>query len=597
MDPIMNSFSREQMEYIVELFNPCMDDYLYVFDLQKDCYKISKHATERFLLPGDNFDDAAKAHHTFVYSEDQSRLDDEFRRIMSGEIVFHNMHYRWLDRAGKPVWINCRGRVLNDADGKPHFLVGCINEIGQKQKADNVSGLLGESSLSAYVEQFEDGLPDGFFLRIGIDDFRDINGDFGMEYGDYILKSTADCIAENIKPSQRLYRILADEFMVVDFSGGDMEAATELYKNIRKSLDTFIEENGYKSVFTISAGAVDTAETSGTYENIMKLSEYALNTAKDQGKNRCYIYMQEDYDVFLRKKQITRQLHHAVNHGFEGFETYYQPIVDTKTRRLVGAEALMRFSMPERCEDGETKKEAVCVGEDGHDADEKVHWERISPVEFIPLLEETGLIIPAGKWMLHQAISTCSRWQKYIPNFRININLSYVQVMKSRVLTEILTALRLYGLEPSAVGIELTESGYLDTNTHFQKLWDGLKKNGVLVILDDFGTGYSNLHCLGDLRPNYIKIDRSFTLKALNNQYEHDLMTQIITMTHKLDLTICVEGIETEDEFAKISELDPDYIQGFLFGKPQPAEEFYENLIKPAIAACGTHEVSAQSVS
>lgn len=597
MDPIMNSFSREQMEYIVELFNPCMDDYLYVFDLQKDCYKISKHATERFLLPGDNFDDAAKAHHTFVYSEDQSRLDDEFRRIMSGEIVFHNMHYRWLDRAGKPVWINCRGRVLNDADGKPHFLVGCINEIGQKQKADNVSGLLGESSLSAYVEQFEDGLPDGFFLRIGIDDFRDINGDFGMEYGDYILKSTADCIAENIKPSQRLYRILADEFMVVDFSGGDMEAATELYKNIRKSLDTFIEENGYKSVFTISAGAVDTAKTSGTYENIMKLSEYALNTAKEQGKNRCYIYMQEDYDVFLRKKQITRQLHHAVNHGFEGFETYYQPIVDTKTRRLVGTEALMRFSMPERCEDGETKKEAVCVGEDGHDADEKVHWERISPVEFIPLLEETGLIIPAGKWMLHQAISTCSRWQKYIPNFRININLSYVQVMKSRVLTEILTALRLYGLEPSAVGIELTESGYLDTNTHFQKLWDGLKKNGVLVILDDFGTGYSNLHCFGDLRPNYIKIDRSFTLKALNNQYEHDLMTQIITMTHKLDLTICVEGIETEDEFAKISELDPDYIQGFLFGKPQPAEEFYENLIKPAIAACGTHEVSAQSVS
>ena len=597
MDPIMNSFSREQMEYIVELFNPCMDDYLYVFDLQKDCYKISKHATERFLLPGDNFDDAAKAHHTFVYSEDQSRLDDEFRRIMSGEIVFHNMHYRWLERAGKPVWINRRGRVLNDADVKPHFLVGCINEIGQKQKADNVSGLLGESSLSAYVEQFEDGLPDGFFLRIGIDDFRDINGDFGMEYGDYILKSTADCIAENIKPSQRLYRILADEFMVVDFSGGDMEAATELYKNIRKSLDTFIEENGYKSVFTISAGAVDTAKTSGTYENIMKLSEYALNTAKDQGKNRCYIYMQEDYDVFLRKKQITRQLHHAVNHGFEGFETYYQPIVDTKTRRLVGAEALMRFSMPERCEDGETKKEAVCVGEDGHDADEKVHWERISPVEFIPLLEETGLIIPAGKWMLHQAISTCSRWQKYIPNFRININLSYVQVMKSRVLTEILTALRLYGLEPSAVGIELTESGYLDTNTHFQKLWDGLKKNGVLVILDDFGTGYSNLHCLGDLRPNYIKIDRSFTLKALNNQYEHDLMTQIITMTHKLDLTICVEGIETEDEFAKISELDPDYIQGFLFGKPQPAEEFYENLIKPAIAACGTHEVSAQSVS
>lgn len=585
MDTMMNSFSREQMEYIVELFNPCMDDYLYVFDLQKDFYKISKHATDRFLLPGETFDNAAKEHHTFVYTEDQPRLDEEFNRIMNGEIVFHNMHYRWLDREGHPVWINCRGRVLNDADGRPHFLVGCINEIGQKQKADNVSGLLGESSLSAYVEQFGDGLPDGFFLRIGIDDFRDINGDFGMEYGDYILKSTADCISANIKPGQKLYRVLADEFMVVDFSGGDMEAATELYKAIRKSLDVFIEENGYKSVFTISAGAVDTAKTSGTYKNIMKLSEYALNTAKDLGKNRCYIFMKEDYDGFLRKKQITRQLHHAVNHGFEGFETYYQPIVDTKTRRLVGAEALMRFSMPEKIQAGESEKEVVCVKEDENGAKDTVRWERISPVEFIPLLEETGLIIPAGKWMLHQAISTCSRWQKYIPDFRININLSYVQVMKSRVLTEILTALRLYGLEPSAVGIELTESGYLDSNTHFKKLWDGLKKNGVLVILDDFGTGYSNLHCLGDLRPNYIKIDRSFTLKALNNQYEHDLMTQIITMTHKLGLTLCVEGIETESEFKKISELDPDYIQGFLFGRPQPAEEFYENLIGPAVVA------------
>lgn len=585
MDTMMNSFSREQMEYIVELFNPCMDDYLYVFDLQKDFYKISKHATDRFLLPGETFDNAAKEHHTFVYTEDQPRLDEEFNRIMNGEIVFHNMHYRWLDREGHPVWINCRGRVLNDADGRPHFLVGCINEIGQKQKADNVSGLLGESSLSAYVEQFGEGLPDGFFLRIGIDDFRDINGDFGMEYGDYILKSTADCISANIKPGQKLYRVLADEFMVVDFSGGDMEAATELYKAIRKSLDVFIEENGYKSVFTISAGAVDTAKTSGTYKNIMKLSEYALNTAKDLGKNRCYIFMKEDYDSFLRKKQITRQLHHAVNHGFEGFETYYQPIVDTKTRRLVGAEALMRFSMPEKIQAGESEKEVVCVKEDENGAKDTVRWERISPVEFIPLLEETGLIIPAGKWMLHQAISTCSRWQKYIPDFRININLSYVQVMKSRVLTEILTALRLYGLEPSAVGIELTESGYLDSNTHFKKLWDGLKKNGVLVILDDFGTGYSNLHCLGDLRPNYIKIDRSFTLKALNNQYEHDLMTQIITMTHKLGLTLCVEGIETESEFKKISELDPDYIQGFLFGRPQPAEEFYENLIEPAVAA------------
>ena len=553
MDPIMNSFSREQMEYIVELFNPCMDDYLYVFDLQKDCYKISKHATERFLLPGDNFDDAAKAHHTFVYSEDQSRLDDEFRRIMSGEIVFHNMHYRWLDRAGQPVWINCRGRVLNDADGKPHFLVGCINEIGQKQKADNVSGLLGESSLSAYVEQFEDGLPDGFFLRIGIDDFRDINGDFGMEYGDYILKSTADCIAENIKPSQRLYRILADEFMVVDFSGGDMEAATELYKNIRKSLDTFIEENGYKSVFTISAGAVDTAKTSGTYENIMKLSEYALNTAKDQGKNRCYIYMQEDYDVFLRKKQITRQLHHAVNHGFEGFETYYQPIVDTKTRRLVGAEALMRFSM---------------ITEEGR--------EFVSPMEFIPLLEETGLIIPAGRYILNEAAAMCCEMQKYIPDFRINVNVSYVQILQGNVERDILDVIQKYALKPECLCVEMTESGFMDMTPSFCKFRKSLEKNGISFVIDDFGTGYSNLHCIRDMNPSYVKMDRDFTAKAMNSDRDYELYKNIIPMVHSINVRICAEGIEEREWLLKMKEMKVDYLQGYYFGRPCGKEQFLQ---------------------
>ena len=220
------------------------------------------------------------------------------------------------------------------------------------------------------------------------------------------------------------------------------------------------------------------------------------------------------------------------------------------------------------------KKKAVCVGEDGHDADEKVHWERISPVEFIPLLEETGLIIPAGKWMLHQAISTCSRWQKYIPNFRININLSYVQVMKSRVLTEILTALRLYGLEPSAVGIELTESGYLDTNTHFQKLWDGLKKNGVLVILDDFGTGYSSLSYLKSIEIDEVKIDRCFVRQIQNSAYNYQLLRNVIELAHSVHIRVCCEGVEKEEELFSLMELHPDVIQGYLFAEPYEKEKF-----------------------
>lgn len=553
--------SEKQLESVVELFNPCMDDYLYVFDLKRDYYRISSNALTRFALPSDSFYDATEKHKLFVYSDDIDILQNELKSIMSHEKSFHDLHYRWLDKEGNAIWINCRGRVIYDENGAPGLLVGCINEIGNKQKADNISGLLGESSLSEYVKQYGDTFPSGFFMRIGIDDFSSINGNLGMKYGDFILKRTAECISKNLRCDQKLFRIVADEFMIVDFSGNSIKDAHELYRQLRQSVSDFIEENKYQTVYTISAGILDTAIITGGYEGVMKLSEFALKEAKNEGKNSYYVFEQEKYDAFVRKRKITRALHHAVNNNFEGFEAYFQPIVDAKTYNLIGAEALMRFTL--------TSEDGVTPGE------------RISPAEFIPLLEDTGLIIPTGKWMLNEAIDMCSKWQKYIPDFRVNINLSYIQISKSCVLDEILLSIKMHHLNSSSVGIELTESGYLDTNPHIRKLWDGLKKNGVKIILDDFGTGYSNLHCLGELNPTYIKIDRTFTIKALNNEYERELLTHIIEMSHSLGLSICIEGIETKKELMDLRNLEPDYIQGYLFGKPYSIEEFYERFIQP----------------
>ena len=397
-------------------------------------------------------------------------------------------------------------------------------------------------------------------MRLGIDNFGAVNGNLGMQYGDYILKSVAGCIQDALSSGQRLFRVVADEFMIVDLTGRTVNEAVELYKSIRSAIDHFIEKNKYKAVFTISVGILNTESLYGVYDAVLKLSEFALNEVKERGKNSYYVFTQEEYDKFRRKRLINKELHHAVNHNFEGFEVYYQPIVDAKTYRLVGAEALMRFFMPSQTKEGER--------------------EFVSPVEFIPLLEQTGLIIPAGKWILKKAVACCKRWQQMIPDFRINVNLSYIQVMKSNALEDILHVVQMYGVKPDSVGIEVTESGYLDSSPHFNKLWTGLKNNGIQVVLDDFGTGYSNLHCLGDLRPNYIKIDRSFTLKALQNHYEHKLMNQIIDMAHSLNLAICIEGIEKPDELMDLRNLGADYIQGYLFGKPYPEAEFEKGFVE-----------------
>ena len=558
LDSVLN-MSKKQIEDAIRILNPCMNDYLYVFDLKEDYYVISKHATERFILPSDKFYNATKKHEDFVYPEDISMLGKEIEQIKAGKKKFHDMKYRWLDKHNNPVWINCRGSVLFDENTQPHYLVGCINEIGVKPEADNVSGLLGEYALDRYIKDTcTDNIPDGFIIRMSIDNFSTINADFGMSYGDFILKRTAECILESIKPTQKLFKAGSDEFIIVDFNGSSINEAVDIYKQCKKHINNFIENNRYNTIYTLSAGIINTRDITLEEENYVKLSEFALKTAKDNGRNNYYIYSKTDYDSYKRKLYISKALHNAVNEDFKGFQVFYQPVVDASTYMLTGAEALMRFSI---------KKEGV---------DE---CEYISPVEFIPVLEETGLIIPAGRWILEQSAKQCSIWNEHVKDFRVNINVTYIQVMKSDVFSDIMSVIDKYSLQPSCIGIELTESGYLDSSTHFNHLWRKLKDNGVYVILDDFGTGYSNLHCLSDLKPNYIKIDRTFTLKALRNKYDYELMTYIIDMAHSLGLKLCIEGVETSDDLRQLREPGADYIQGYLFGKPYPAVEFEKRYV------------------
>lgn len=558
LDSVLN-MSKKQIEDAIRILNPCMNDYLYVFDLKEDYYVISKHATERFILPSDKFYNATKKHEDFVYPEDISMLGKEIEQIKAGKKKFHDMKYRWLDKHNNPVWINCRGSVLFDENTQPHYLVGCINEIGVKPEADNVSGLLGEYALDRYIKDTcTDNIPDGFIIRMSIDNFSTINADFGMSYGDFILKRTAECILESIKPTQKLFKAGSDEFIIVDFNGSSINEAVDIYKQCKKHINNFIENNRYNTIHTLSAGIINTRDITLEEENYVKLSEFALKTAKDNGRNNYYIYIKTDYDRYKRKLYISKALHNAVNEDFKGFQVFYQPVVDASTYMLTGAEALMRFSI---------KKEGV---------DE---CEYISPVEFIPVLEETGLIIPAGRWILEQSAKQCSIWNEHVKDFRVNINVSYIQVMKSDVFSDIMSVIDKYSLQPSCIGIELTESGYLDSSTHFNHLWRKLKDNGVYVILDDFGTGYSNLHCLSDLQPNYIKIDRTFTLKALRNKYDYKLMTYIIDMAHSLGLKLCIEGVETSDDLRQLRQSGADYIQGYLFGKPYPAVEFEKRYV------------------
>lgn len=543
-------------EVLLEIIAECMDDYLYVLDLQNNKMEISQSALDRFMISETYMRNAKQEIMSAVYEEDRAMFEKHMQAVMDGKEKVHDIHYRWLDKNGLPVWVNCRGVVIDDEDGKPGYLVGCLNETGNQRRADNVTGLLGGMEFCDYLRSQKKPVTTGFLMHIGIDDFAAVNGTHGSNYGDYVLKSVADCMKECLSGNQRLFHLIADQYVIVDLDSTSMDDAIQLKKKIGEKIDEFIISEQYEVVFSASAGVIDASTVAEGYEECRKKFEFSLKKAKQMGKNNIYFYRQEDYEKFQRNGRIISALRSSIANGCEGFEVYYQPIVDCVSGRVIGAEALMRYTM---------------VTEEGKE------W--LSPVEFIPLLEKTGLIIPAGRFVLNEAAKMCREIQQYIPEFRVNVNISCYQIEHGKIADKILTAVRDNGLTPNRICIEMTESGFMDMTPAFCKFRKVLEENGIQFVIDDFGTGYSNLHCISDMNPGYVKMDKDFTAKAMSCERDYELFKKIIEMVHSIGIRICVEGIEEEDWHLKMKELQADYLQGYFFGKPCEKKKFMEEFV------------------
>ncbi len=552
----INLVGREEFEDVMRVFAKCTDDYLFLFDLDKDEYIISEKVLERFDLPGNHFANAGAVLEKIIYPEDMPDLTENLEQIRSGESQEHDLEYRWVDKNGKIVWISCRGVVIQDTtkEEETKLLIGRVTEIGSKRKADNVTGLFAERQLQLDFEKFkgEGKRGKGILLRIGVDNFKEINERYGMDTGDVVLKMIADCM-EQVAGEDQCYRLDGDEFVML-MDEEDEQKARKRYHKTRILIEEQRKEQGYQNFYTISAGVVGFYYEETEFDKLRTYSEFALGMAKKNGKNCSYVFTQGDYEAYLKNIKIQEKLRYSVNHDFQGFEVYYQPIVSLKTGLVVGAEALLRFSSRE--------------------------YGMLSPGIFIPVLEESGLIIPVGEWVYRTAMRQTMEWQKVMPKFRININLSFIQICKSDVVNGIMSSIEELGIEPSTVLFEFTESGMISYDDSVQRLLDVLNENKVKIALDDFGTGYSSLAYLQNLKVNLLKLDRGFTSKAVVNDFDYNLIGHIVDMAHSVGLQVCFEGIETEEELQKLKRLEPDYIQGFYYGKPVDKETFYEQNLK-----------------
>ncbi len=551
----LNNMTIEQLLEVSSVFGDSTDSYVYIWDFVEDIFYCSNDMVEDFPLDSAAVHDFSQHIEKFVFSDDVELIKQSLGMVTSGEASFHILEYRWINRKNEPVWIECRGKVVITSDGHK-VLVGRIAETGKKPKADALTGLRRDVSFKNNITSILKNKPQSiqYIMRIDIDNFKEINEHDGTLVGDNVLKEFAGCLVNCVKSKVDLYRLTADEFMIVDCVSDESQDPEAIFDAIRHEVRRLVKEKEYKGFFTISAGVMVSGFEGKNADDIMTLTEFALNEAKMNGKNQLVFFDQFSYDNYVKKLNIRRELRKAVAAGCEGFMVYYQPIVDANTFELVGAEALLRFQ------------------------NESLGF--VSPGIMIPLLEDSGLIIPVGRYVLEQAAKASKIWRKHIPTFHINVNISYVQILKSNIMLDVRRVLEEFELEPEALCLELTESGFIESDSRIIELFSTLKEHNIDLAIDDFGTGYSNIRYLDQIAAKTVKIDRSFMLQAMKNDYDYLVVSHIVDMVHSIGANICIEGIEHTEELEKMRLTNPDLIQGFLFGRPSSMEEFERNFIE-----------------
>ena len=537
-------------KYFLSIISKCTDDYLYIYDLSDDYAIYSSSITKDFELDVAEFSNAGRKLKDVIYPDDYEAVFNNISELQNGHISCHNMEYRWKSRKNGYVLISCRGQLVRR--NGINYMIGRVSEIGKKNRYDNVTGIYTDLILEdRYDDIVKSDGHTGCIMQIGIDNFKEINEKYGTKTGDEVLAILAGILVRQSKEQTfSVYRTRGDEFIIVslDMSGDIKKNAKMLYKTIREDIDSVIDDRGYDVFFNISAGAYAFDTNTDTYKDIIKNTRFALHKAKLNGKNRFEFFDKADYANYIKRLEIQGELRSSVNDNFKGFELFYQPIVDADTGRIEGAEALLRWKSDQ--------------------------YGFMSPVEFIPLLEESSLIIPLGRWIIDTAAAQCNEWVKIIPQFVMHINLSFVQIAKSNVIKDVIENINKYDAGNEHFVFEITESIQMDSNIAIKRVLKEFVDNGFLLAIDDFGTGYSNLHCISDMNPGYVKMDKDFTAKAMSCERDYELFKKIIEMVHSIGIHICVEGIEKEDWHLKMKELQADYLQGYFFRKPCEKKKF-----------------------
>lgn len=530
------------------------EDYIFIGNLKTGEFKYSPSMVTEFGLPGQVVGNAASFWGELIHPSDKKDFLARNQEITEGREDYHNIEYRARNVDGQWIWLRCRGAMLRDEDGCPELFAGLITNLSQKAQIDYTTGLFTKYEFERTIKRHLMDLKDMKTLSImllNVDSFKNVNDLYDRSFGDEVLRVTARRMTELLPDNATVYRLDGDEFGIIILDE-DIPGIQQIFHKIGQNFQRQQEYAGKKYYCTMSAGSASYPSDGDTYLELLKHATYSLEHSKLMGKNRLTVFSGNILEGRKRRLELTELLRESVENGFAGFSIHYQPQVVAATGELVGAEALARW----RC------------GKYGD----------VPPSEFIPLLEQNQLILPVGRYIFSQAVNQCRKWCRYKPDLQMSINLSYLQLAEEELISFMKEVLEKEGLAPAHIVMELTETYLAKADTVVLGCLEEMKSIGMKLAMDDFGVGYSSFVSLKNMPVDIVKIDRVFVKGITTDLFNATFIRSITELCHNVGKKICLEGVETEEEYRVVNEMGMEMIQGYLFGRPASPGHFEEQL-------------------
>jgi diguanylate cyclase (GGDEF)-like protein/PAS domain S-box-containing protein len=495
--------------------------------------------------------------------QEHARIRKALKRHQSVHSILRNAR-----KNGEVFWNDLRIDPVFNQHGEVTHFVGIMNDISEAKHYerrlqhlahhDPLTGLANRTllhdRLSFAIEEAISQGSLGALAFLDLDNFKYINDTFGHEAGDEVLREIAHRLREGVREDDTVARVGGDEFVLVINDQPSAEHVAELVERLRLSVSAPVMADDNAILPGVSIGVSLFPRDGDSAGRVMRAADAAMYHAKTMGKNNCQFYSTELNQAVHDQLLLEANLSHAI-HDHE-MTVGYQPKVDLRTGKIIGAEALVRWNQPDKGP--------------------------IPPDRFIPVAEATGLIVPLGEFVLSKVCETLTALRADgVNEFVISVNLSARQLRQRRFVDRLGAMLAQYKIDPSSLELEVTESQLMDQPEDAVEALAQLKALGVRLSIDDFGTGYSSLSYLQKFPVDFIKIDRSF-LSDVNVNGNAVITRAIIALGHSLQMKVVAEGVETREQIAFLRDHDCDQMQGFYFSPPLPREALRQMVSRDA---------------